>query len=90
MRKGQPVEMQTLFNIAVGLVGALGGWILNTLWTEIKSMQATDNKLADKVAAIEILVAGQYVKRDDIQVLSSAIFAKLDRIEDKLDGKVDK
>lgn len=84
------MEMQTLFNIAVGLVGALGGWILNTLWTEIKSMQATDNKLADKVAAIEILVAGQYVKRDDIQVLSSAIFAKLDRIEDKLDGKVDK
>jgi hypothetical protein len=82
--------MQTLFNIAVGLVGALGGWILNTLWQEIKSMQATDNKLADKVAAIEILVAGQYVKRDDIQVLSSAIFAKLDRIEDKLDGKVDK
>ena len=84
------MEMQTLFNIAVGLVGALGGWILNTLWQEIKSMQATDNKLADKVAAIEILVAGQYVKRDDIQVLSSAIFAKLDRIEDKLDGKVDK
>ena len=84
------MEMQTLFNIAVGLVGALGGWILNTLWTEIKSMQATDNKLADKVAAIEILVAGQYVKRDDIQALSSAIFAKLDRIEDKLDGKVDK
>ena len=84
------MEMQTLFNIAVGLVGALGGWILNTLWTEIKSMQATDNKLADKVAAIEILVAGQYVKRDDIQALSSAIFAKLDRIEDKLDGQVDK
>ena len=82
--------MQTLFNIAVGLVGALGGWILNTLWQEIKSMQATDNKLADKVAAIEILVAGQYVKRDDMQVLSSAIFAKLDRIEDKLDGKADK
>ena len=82
--------MQTLFNIAVGLVGALGGWILNTLWQEIKSMQATDDKLAEKVAGIEVLVAGQYVKRDDMQVLSSAIFAKLDRIEDKLDGKADK
>ena len=82
--------MQTLFNIAVGLVGALGGWILNTLWQEIKSMQATDDKLAEKVAGIEVLVAGQYVKRDDMQVLSSAIFAKLDRIEDKLDSKADK
>mgnify|MGYP006878075776 CR=1 FL=1 len=84
------VEMQTLFNIAVGLVGALGGWILRTIWAEMKAMQATDSKLADKVSSIEILVAGQYVKRDDIQVLSNAIFAKLDRIEDKLDGKVDK
>jgi hypothetical protein len=82
--------MQTLFNIAVGLVGALGGWILRTIWAEMKAMQATDSKLADKVSSIEILVAGQYVKRDDIQVLSNAIFAKLDRIEDKLDGKVDK
>jgi hypothetical protein len=82
--------MQTLFNIAVGLVGALGGWILNTLWQEIKTMQQTDEKLADKVAAIEILVAGQYVKRDDMQILSTAIFTKLDRIEDKLDGKADK
>lgn len=82
--------MQTLFNIAVGLVGALGGWILRTIWAEMKAMQATDSHLADKVSSIEILVAGQYVKRDDIQVLSNAIFAKLDRIEDKLDGKVDK
>ena len=82
--------MQTLFNIAVGLVGALGGWILRTIWAEMKAMQATDSKLADKVSSIEILVAGQYVKRDDIQVLSNAIFAKLDRSEDKLDGKVDK
>jgi len=82
--------MQTLFNIALGLVGALGGWILRTIWAEMKAMQATYSKLADKVSSIEILVAGQYVKRDDIQVLSNAIFAKLDRIEDKLDGKVDK
>lgn len=82
--------MQTLFNIAVGLIGALGGWILNTLWQEIKSMQQTDEKLADKVASIEILVAGQYVKRDDMERMGAAIFAKLDRIEDKIDLKADK
>lgn len=73
-----------------GSCRGFGGWILNTLWQEIKTMQQTDEKLADKVAAIEILVAGQYVKRDDMQILSTAIFAKLDRIEDKLDGKADK
>lgn len=82
--------MQTLFNIAIAIAGGLGGWVLKTIWQELKDMQSTDARLADKVSSIEVLVAGQYVKRDDLQVLSSAIFAKLDRIEDKLDGKVDK
>ena len=82
--------MQILFNIFVGVIGALGGWILNTIWGEIKCMQETDDVLADKVAKIEVLVAGQYCKRDEMERLSVAIFAKLDRIEDKLDGKADK
>ena len=82
--------MQILFNIFVGVIGALGGWILNTIWGEIKSMQEADDVLADKVAKIEVLVAGQYCKRDEMERLSVAIFAKLDRIEDKLDGKADK
>jgi hypothetical protein len=84
------MDMQILFNIFVGVIGALGGWILNTIWGEIKSMQETDDILADKVAKIEVLVAGQYCKRDEMERLSVAIFAKLDRIEDKLDGKADK
>jgi hypothetical protein len=84
------MDMQILFNIFVGVIGALGGWILNTIWGEIKSMQEADDVLADKVAKIEVLVAGQYCKRDEMERLSVAIFAKLDRIEDKLDGKADK
>jgi hypothetical protein len=84
------MDMQILFNIFVGVIGALGGWILNTIWGEIKCMQESDTMLADKVAKIEILVAGQYCKREDMERLSTAIFAKLDRIEDKLDAKVDK
>ena len=84
------MDMQILFNIFFGAICGLGGWILNTLWGEIKSMQKTDDILADKVSKIEVLVAGQYCKRDEVERLSVAIFAKLDRIEDKLDGKADK
>ena len=45
---------------------------------------------ADKVQHIEVLVAGTYVKRDDMEKLGGALFAKLDKIEAKLDGKADK
>lgn len=47
-------------------------------------------ELSVKVQSIELLVAGEYVKKAEIQQLSDSLFKKLDRIEDKLDGKVDK
>lgn len=83
-------EYQMLFNIAITLVGALGGWVLNSLKTNIENLQKADTALTEKVQAVEVLVAGTYVKRDDMDKLGAALFAKLDRIETKLDGKVDK
>lgn len=79
-----------MFNIAVALSGFLGGWWVKTIWESLKDLQKADEKLADKVAQIEVLVAGQYVKRDDFDRTASAIFLKLDKIYDRLDTKVDK
>lgn len=84
------MEAQTIINIAIGLVGALGGWVLNNLKSSIDELRKQDSLLADKVQQIEVLVAGTYVKRDDMDKLGSALFAKLDKIEAKLDGKADK
>lgn len=63
---------------------------MRVMWQSLKELQAQDSKLADKVGNIEVLVAGQYVKRDDMNRDIMAIFAKLDRIEDKIDKKADK
>ena len=84
------MEAQTFINIAIGLVGALGGWVLNNLKTSIDELRTADSALADKVQHIEVLVAGTYVKRDDMEKLGNALFAKLDKIDAKLDGKADK
>jgi CHASE3 domain sensor protein len=81
---------QTILNWILGGVGGLLGFLLNTVWQAVEDLQKADKDLTAKVAEIEVLVAGAYVKKDDIDKLSNAIFAKLDRIEDKLDGKVDK
>ena len=84
------MEAQTFINIAIALVGALGGWVLNNLKSSIDDLRKADSALADKVQHIEVLVAGTYVKRDDMEKLGGALFAKLDKIEAKLDGKADK
>ena len=83
-------SFQTLFNVAVTLIGFLGGWVLNSLKSSIEGLQKADHELTAKVQSIEVLVAGTYVKRDDMDKLGVALFAKLDKIEAKLDGKADK
>ena len=84
------MDYQTLFNIAGGLAGFLGGWWMKVLHDSVRDLQDADKRLVDKVSSIEVLVAGNYVKRDDFDKSVEAIFRKLDRIEDKLDGKADK
>ena len=84
------MDYQTLFNIAGGIAGFLGGWWMKVLHDSVRDLQDADKRLVDKVSSIEVLVAGNYVKRDDFDKSVEAIFRKLDRIEDKLDGKADK
>lgn len=84
------MDSQTAFNIAVGLGGALSGWVLNSLRDSIRELHESDLALASKVQHIEVLVAGSYVKRDDLDKLTQALFSKLDKIELKLDNKADK
>ena len=81
---------QQFFNVAFAIIGALGGWWMRVMWQSLKELEQQDSKLADKVGNIEVLVAGQYVKRDDMNRDIATIFAKLDRIEDKMNKKVDK
>ena len=75
---------------AFGLIGFFGGWVLKVVWESLTALQMADKSLADKVATIEILVAGSYVTKDEFTKTLSALFAKLDRIEDKIDRKMDK
>ena len=81
---------QQLFNWAVAALGALGGFILKSIWDAVKELQRADTSLVEKVSSIEILIAGDYIKKEDFNSLSNIIFLKLDKIMEKLDSKVDK
>lgn len=81
---------QTFLNWAFGAVCVMGGWIFRMLWQSMKDLQVADAALAEKVQEIEVLVAGNYVTRDSMDKNITAIFTKLDRIEQKIDGKADK
>jgi hypothetical protein len=81
---------QTIINWLLAGFGALIGFLLNSVWQAVKDLQTADKVLAEKVGNIEVLVAGAYVKKDEFTQSINALFAKLDKIEDKLDKKADK
>ena len=81
---------QEIFNWVLGGLGMLLGFIVKAMWDAVKDLQASDKDLADKVSKIEVLVAGEYVKKDEFNAIMLRIFEKLDHIESKIDGKADK
>lgn len=81
---------QNLINLLIAVVGSAFGWILKVIWDAVKDLQKADDQLIEKVNKIEVLVAGEYVKREDFRADMDRLFDKLDQIDKKLDGKADK
>jgi hypothetical protein len=70
---------QVLFNVMVGVAGAFGGWILNNISRSIE-------RLDSDVRVMPLT----YVTRADYRADIEEIKAMLNRINDKMDEKVDK
>ena len=81
---------QSLLNWIVAAAGAVFGFLLKSVWEAVKDLQTADKALAEKVNAIEVLVAGKYVTRDELATAIDRITAQLDRIEEKMLQKADK
>lgn len=73
-----------------GAVGALSLWVLNAAYNSVRDLHRADRELADKVSSIKVLVAGEYVTRDEFQATLNEVFAKLDRIQHLLIDRADR
>ena len=77
---------QNFFNVLISVAGAAVAWFIKVIYDQIKELKFTDERLADSVDEIK----ENYARRDDVHDFVIEIKATLLRIENKLDGKVDK
>ena len=56
----------------------------------MRDLQIADSALTEKLAAVEVLVAGQYVKRDYLESKMDGLWAKIDHMDQKMDEKFDR
>jgi len=82
--------MQEFYDWVLSGFCAVLGFLLNAVWQAVKDLQRADNELTKRESEIEVLVAGNYVTRQEFDRVVQRLFAKLDSIDSKLDSKVDK
>lgn len=77
------MNSQDIFNAAITLSGAFGGWILKTIWDAIKDLKMEIRELNREVNQ-------DFVRREDFKDSIVEIKEMLNKIFDKLDNKADK
>lgn len=80
------MEPQSLFNTIVALCGCLGGWLLKMIYDSIKELRERDAVIETRVNEIQT----EYVRREDFRDAVNDIKMILNRIDMKIDSKVDK
>jgi hypothetical protein len=81
---------QSIVNTLIALFGGLIGWLLKVIWGAVRDLQDADDQIINKVNGLEVLVAGDYVKREELRAEFAGLKQTLSRIENKLDQKADK
>lgn len=72
---------QDYFNISLAIAGFLGGWWMKAIWGAIKRLEDADRELLNKMNSIQVLIAGEYAKKEEFNELSHSIAKKLSKIE---------
>ena len=83
-------QRQTLINLSFGLIAAMAGAMGNVMWNSISDLRRADSEFITQISSVRLMISDSYVKRADLERMTSDIFTKLDKIESKIDRKADK
>lgn len=83
-------HLDHIFDYLVAALGTLFAWVLKTFSSRMSKLESGLEKVRADNHEIALLVAGQYVTRQDLDKTLGTIFRKLDQINAKLDLKQDR
>lgn len=72
------MDYNFLFNVFIGVVSSLLGWILRVVWD-------AQQKLAKDLQDIELRMGEDFVRKDDHRYLMDQIMSRFDRLESRLE-----
>lgn len=64
--------------------------MLKVMWDSVKDLQRDDERLLAKINDLQVAIATDYAKREELRAEFKSFRDTLDRIEQKIDQKADK
>jgi hypothetical protein len=80
--------LPTIQVVALG-VNALLVLVIFPLRKSVENLSESDKELANRIQALEVKVAENYIQRGEVTASLNSIVHKLERIEARLDAKVE-
>lgn len=80
------MDAQVLFNAVLSVASIIGGIVLKSIYDAIQELRACDGQIHERINQMPNI----YMRRDDFLAFGAEIKATLNRIEEKLDHKMDK
>jgi len=91
------MDYQLVFNIGVGIIGTLAGWLFKVAYDQIKELQEEVNDVEDKHDSdhrlmvdrfndLAISLPEKYVNKNDFETLVKIMHHRFDKLEEKIDS----
>jgi hypothetical protein len=90
------MDMQLLFNIAIGALSTIGGWFFKIIYDRIRDLESEVNDVEDKhesdhrmvtdrINDLALSLPEKYVNKEDFGNLVKVMHHRFDRLEEKID-----
>ena len=91
------MDYQVIFNIALGLIGTLGGWFFKSVYDQIRNVEQEVEDVADhherdhrevvqRINDLALSLPEKYASRGDFDTLSKTMHHRFDKLEEKIDA----
>lgn len=75
------MDAHQMMTTLLTLVAFLGGWVMHSFRAQLNDNRNDIKETSDRVHAVEVLVAGKYVTREELAVHTETVLKKLDTIQ---------
>lgn len=72
------MDVSIAFNIVIGIVCSLMGWILRVVWE-------TQTRLRQDLNEMSLRLGSEYVTKEDHRYMTDGIMSRFDRLESRLE-----